>query len=67
MHTFGGTYLISPDKLLFDITEKTNLIGFISTIFFQGTTKPTYYVKLYDDNNLTADQEQGTFLITFRL
>ena len=25
----------------------------------QGTTKPTYYVKLYDDNNLTADVEQA--------
>ena len=25
----------------------------------QGTTKPTYYVKLYDDNNLSADVEQA--------
>ena len=25
----------------------------------QGTTKPTYYVKLYDDNNLSADSEQA--------
>jgi len=25
----------------------------------QGTTKPTYYVKLYDDNNLSVDVEQA--------
>ena len=36
------------------------LLSFLKiNAFFQGTTKPTYYVKLYDDNNLTSDQEQG--------
>ena len=30
----------------------------------QGVTKPTYYVKLYDDNDLSADAEQAlTFFL----
>ena len=29
------------------------------SFLFQGTTKPTYYVKLYDDNNFNADMEQA--------